>query len=133
MKKTKQQKIKNSHKRHIDHLNSVTGGMAAILSAYLLALSVRLVALEGYHLQACILSAPSLVFLVMYKIGSHYEKENEINNSTPLGILFVFGLLGSLGSYFFILAAINIYIAVIAYSTFVVAIFLLWLSARDKS
>ncbi|PKN50460.1 MAG: hypothetical protein CVU58_00725 [Deltaproteobacteria bacterium HGW-Deltaproteobacteria-16] len=101
----------------------MTGGMAAIISAYLLALATKFVSLEGAALCAAYLGTVSVVLLVLFKLMSFYEKEGDMNEKNPMGILFSLGLTSGLLTYVLILASIKPILAIIAIATFCLALF----------
>ena len=118
VKRTKFQIKANARKRALAHINGITGGMAAILSAYLLAISVKYVSLSGSAVYASYLATFSVVLLVIYKLMSFYEVEGELNEKNPLAIIGSLGLTSGLLAYVFILGSINPLLAGLAMLTF---------------
>lgn len=121
-KRTKFQLKKAASKRASQYFENITGGMAAIISAYLLAIATKFVNLEGVAVYAAYTGTASLVFLVIFKLMSFYENEGDLKDKNPLGILFALGITGGLTTYLFILASIKPLIALIALVAFMLAL-----------
>ncbi|MBH0000181.1 hypothetical protein I6E72_14585 [Pseudoalteromonas sp. NSLLW24] len=117
-KRTKFQIKANARKRAISHFNGLTSGMTAILSAYLLAISVKFISLSGPAVYASYLATFSIVLLVIYKFLSFFESEGRLKDKNPLAIVASLGLTSGLLAYFFILGSINLYLAGLAIVTF---------------
>lgn len=122
-KRSKFQTKKTASKKAAEYFESMTGGMAAIISAYLLALATKLVSLDGPASYAAHLGTVSVVLLVLFKLMSFYEKEGDMKEKNPMGILFALGLTSGLLTYVFILASIKPILAIIAIVTFFLALF----------
>ncbi|MGL6003536.1 hypothetical protein [Aeromonas sobria] len=121
-KRTKFQLKKAASKRAAQHLDKLVGGMAAIISAYLLAIATKFIVLKGVAVYASYLGTFSLVLLVLFKILSFYEAEGDMKDNNPMGIIFSIGLTSSLLTYVLILGSINPILVVIAMVTFCVGL-----------
>lgn len=96
--------------------------MAAIISAYLLAIATKLIVLNGLAVYTPYIGTFSLVLLVLFKILSFYEAEGDMKDNNPLGIIFAIGLTSSLITYLLILWSINEILVAIAMVTFCVGL-----------
>lgn len=121
-KRTKFQLKKAASKRAAQHLDKLVGGMAAIISAYLLAISTKFIVLNGVAVYASYLGTFSLVLLVLFKILSFYEAEGDMKDKNPMGLLFSTGLTSGLLTYVLILGSIDPMLAGIAIGTFCVGL-----------
>ncbi|MCF5848437.1 hypothetical protein K3H53_14145 [Aeromonas veronii] len=121
-KRTKFQLKKAASKRAAQHLDKLVGGMAAIISAYLLAIATKLIVLNGLAVYTPYIGTFSLVLLVLFKILSFYEAEGDMKDNNPLGIIFAIGLTSSLITYLLILWSINEILVAIAMVTFCVGL-----------
>ena len=126
--------IKNAkRKRHIAHVDGIAGGMAAILSAYLLAVSTKFVSLTGVAIYASYLGTFSIVLLVLYKMMSFYDAEGELKDNSVLAIVFSVGLTSGLLAYVCILGSINKWLAALAMLTFCLGLLPFTWSFKSKT
>jgi len=112
-------------KEVVEHFEGHTGGMAAVLSAYLIALATKLIDPVGWSLLAAYLSCISLVLLVLFKVFNFYQAEGDFDSPLRISILYAVGLTGSFAAYFCILSSINIMLSVAMLSTAIVAVIFL--------
>ena len=117
-KRTKYKLTNAAKKRSVLHIDGLASGIAAILSAYLLAIATKFVTISGASVYASYLAVFSVVLLVIYKFMAFYESEGRLKYKNALGLIFSLGFAGGLISYFFILGSIDKWLAAIAVSTF---------------
>ncbi|HHF3143083.1 TPA: hypothetical protein ACPJ1R_004378 [Vibrio alginolyticus] len=123
-KRNKFQLKKAASKRSAEHLEKITGGMAAVISVYLLAISTRFIDFDGITIPTASIGTFSLVLLVLYKMMSFYEKEGDLETKNPMSILFGLGLTGGLITYVLILSSISWILVLVASITFSVVLFI---------
>lgn len=117
-KRTKYQLTNAAKKRAMSHIDGFAGGMAAILSAYLLAIATKFISLSGVAVYASYLSVFSIVSLVIYKFMAFYEAEGKLKDTNALALIFSLGFTAGLLSYVLILSSIDIWLVAVAIGTF---------------
>lgn len=122
VKRTKFQIKKAATQRAVQHFDKMVGGMAAIISAYLLAISTKFIALEGVAFYAACTGTFSLVILIIFKIFSFFEAEGDMKDKNPLPYLFSIGLTSGLLTYWLVLISIDPLLALIASITFFISL-----------
>jgi len=130
-KRTKFQLKKAAIKRAAQYFENLSGGMATVISAYLIAVSTKFVTLEGYTVVAAYLGTSSLVLLALYKFLSFFEAEGDMKQKNPMASLFTLGFMGGLLTYMFILASIQPWLAITALASLCIAL-LPFLTAFEK-
>ena len=115
----------NNQKKEIrQNFEGLTSGMAAAISAYLIALATKLVSITLFSTVAAYVGTFSLVMLVMFRLGSFFEQTAQIRNSEHLRTIFLLGMTSGLLTYLIILASISWGLPLLAILAFSLSLFL---------
>ncbi|TRX53916.1 hypothetical protein [Thalassomonas sp. M1454] len=115
----------NNQKKEIrQNFEGLTSGMAAAISAYLIALATKLVSITLFSTVAAYVGTFSLVMLVMFRVGSFFEQTAQIKNSEHLRSIFLLGMTSGLLTYLIILASISWGLPLLAIMAFSLSLFL---------